>query len=88
MELVNTIVAMKLLSQSTTTTKLLHLTHTAPTHALTTTFIRTSNKNGVTCIYSYIKNIIKVYIHRSSNKIRINHIGITQFGHNHVGQLI
>jgi hypothetical protein len=29
-ELVNTIVAMKLLSQSTPTTKILHLTHTIP----------------------------------------------------------
>jgi hypothetical protein len=29
-ELINTIIAMKLLSQSTTTTKLLYLTHTIP----------------------------------------------------------
>jgi hypothetical protein len=33
-ELINTIVAMKLLSQSTTTTKLLHQYTLSPTHAL------------------------------------------------------
>jgi hypothetical protein len=33
-ELVKTIVDLKLLSQFTTTTMLLHLTHTIPTHAL------------------------------------------------------
>jgi hypothetical protein len=63
-ELVNTIVAMKLLSQSTTTTKLLHLIYIIP-HTCSRIHVGSEKiiKNGVTiCIYSYIKNMIKVHI--------------------------
>jgi hypothetical protein len=63
-ELVNTTVAIKFLSQSTTPTKLLHLTHTIPR---TCSRIQVGSdeviKNGVIIwIYSYIKNMIKVHI--------------------------
>jgi hypothetical protein len=55
---------MKLLSQFTTTTKLLQLIHIIP-HTRSRILVGSEQviKNGIiVCIYSYIKNMIKIHI--------------------------